>query len=68
MSTPGRLDPQPTNEELVDKAKASIKNSPEFCNLRTQKLDLEAKSPITARRSTEVQMVGSITMIAVTTQ
>ena len=73
VSTPGRLDPQPTNEELVDKAKASdevsiIKNSPEFCNLRTQKLDLEAKSPITARRGMEVQMVGSITMIAVTTQ
>ena len=60
-------------DAVVDKAKASdevsiIKNSPEFCNLRTQKLDLEAKSPITARRGMEVQMVGSITMIAVTTQ
>ena len=56
VSTPGRLDPQPTNEDLVDKAKASdevslIKNSPEFCNLRTQKLDLEAKSPIKLLRS-----------------
>ena len=50
-STPGRLDPHPTNEELVDKAKASdevslIKNSVEFCSYRGQKLDLEAKSPI----------------------
>ena len=50
-STLGRLDPQPTNEELVDKAKASdevslIKNSAEFCSYRDQKLDLEAKSPI----------------------
>ena len=48
---PGRLDLQPTNEELVDKAKAShevslIKNSVEFCSYRDQKLDLEAKSPI----------------------
>ena len=56
VSTPGRSDPQPTNEELVDKAKASdevslIKNSPEFCNLRTQKLDLEANSPIKLLRS-----------------
>ena len=50
-STPGRLDPQPTNEELVVQAKASdevslIKKSVEFCSYRDQKLDLEAKSPI----------------------
>ena len=55
-STPGRLEPQPTNEELVDKAKASdevslIKNSAEFCSYRDQKLDLEAKSPIKLLRS-----------------
>ena len=55
-STLGRLDPQPTNEELVDKAKASdevtlIENSPEFCSHRSQKLDLEAKSPIKLLRS-----------------
>ena len=71
VSTPGRLDPQPTNEDLVDKAKASdevslIKNSPEFCNLRTWSPN--RLSSFSARRGMEVQMVGSITMIAVTTQ
>ena len=55
-STPGRLDPQPTNEELVDRVKASdeatlIENSPEFCSRRSQKLDLETKSPIKLLRS-----------------
>ena len=48
ISTP--VDPQPTNEELMDKAKASdenslITNSPEFCSHRNEKLDLEAKRP-----------------------
>ena len=50
-STPGRLDPQPTNEELVDKAKESdesfaIKTSREFRQYREGKLDQESGSPI----------------------
>ena len=50
-STPGRLDPQPTNEELVDKAKDSgesfvIRSSREFRQYREGKLDQEACSPI----------------------
>ena len=41
-STPGRLDPQPTNEELVDKAKASdeafvIRASQEFLSFQRRK-------------------------------
>ena len=50
-STPGRLDPQPTNEELVDKAKDSseslvIRSSREFRQYREGKLDQELCSPI----------------------
>ena len=50
-STPGRLDPQPTNEELVDKAKDSgesfvIRKSREFHQYREGKLDQELCSPI----------------------
>ena len=50
-STPGRLDPQPTNEELVDKAKDSsesfvIRSSREFRQYREGKLDQESCSPI----------------------
>ena len=50
-STPGRLDPQPTNEELVDKAKDSgesfvIRKSREFRQYREGKLDQELCSPL----------------------
>ena len=50
-STPGRLDPQPTNEELVDKAKDSgesfvIRKSREFRQYREGKLDQELCLPI----------------------
>ena len=50
-STPGRLDPQPTNEELVDKAKESdesftIRRSRDFLDDREGKLDQESGSPI----------------------
>ena len=50
-STPGRLDPQPTNEELVDGAKDSgesfvIRKSREFRQYREGKLDQELCSPI----------------------
>ena len=50
-STPGRLDPQPTNEELVDKAKDSgesfvVRKSREFRQYREGKLDQELCSPI----------------------
>ena len=50
-STPGRLDPQPTNAELVDKAKDSsesfvIRSSREFRQYREGKLDQESCSPI----------------------
>ena len=50
-STPGRLDPQPTNEELVDKAKDSsesfaIRKSREFRQYREGKLDQESCPPI----------------------
>ena len=50
-STPGRLDPQPTNEELVDKAKDFgesfvIRRSREFRQYREGKLDQELGSPI----------------------
>ena len=50
-STPGRLDPQPTNEELVDKAKDYgesfvIRRSREFRQYREGKLDQELGSPI----------------------
>ena len=55
-STSGRLDPQPTNEELVDKVKASdevylIKRSKEYRHYREGKLDLEATSPIRLLRA-----------------
>ena len=55
-SIPGRLDPQPTNEELVDKAKASdeafvIRASREFRHYREGKLEKEARSPIKLLRS-----------------
>ena len=55
-STPGRLDPQPTNEELVDKVKAYdevyfIKRSKEYRHYREGKLDLEATSPIRLLRA-----------------
>ena len=50
ISTPGRLDPQPTNEEILDMAKASDEVSPSSRTvqsfLRSQKLDMEALSPI----------------------
>ena len=55
-STPGRVDPQPTNEELVDKVKAYdevyfIKRSKEYRHLREGKLGLEATSPIRLLRA-----------------
>ena len=50
-SIPGWLDPQPTNEELVDKAKESgesfaIRKSREIRQYREGKLDQESGSPI----------------------
>ena len=55
-STPGRLDPQPTNEELVDKAKASgevfdVRKSRESRQHREGKLEQEACSPVKLLRS-----------------
>ena len=55
-STSGRLDPQPTNEELVDKVKAYDEvlfhqRSKEYRHYREGKLDLEATSPIRLLRA-----------------
>ena len=69
-STPGRLDSQPTNEELVDKAKESVLGR--AANSWTTENKSSTRNPAhlsgsSASKSMEVHMVDSITIIAAMT-